>query len=258
MTACSRLGWRARYIGRFGDDVHGREGRRALEEAGVDTSASRVVEGAANGLSVILVDEATGDRTVMWSRDTRLAQDANTVSEADVCSGRVLLVDCHDTAASTAAARLARGHGIPTVVDVEHVRPGVEALLREIDVIITAQEFSSRLTGIPEVGRALHEVYRTYRPMLACATLGPEGSLAVGPEGEIVTPGFPVSAVDTTGAGDAFRGGFIAGWLREGTGADAAETLRYANAVAALKCRALGARDGLPTAPEVETLLATR
>jgi sulfofructose kinase len=60
--------------------------------------------------------------------------------------------------------------------------------------------------------------------------------------------------VDTTGAGDAFRGGFAAGCLRSPDGS-IEDALAYANAVAALNCRALGARGGLPTAGEVDDLL---
>ena len=68
---------------------------------------------------------------------------------------------------------------------------------------------------------------------------------------------FTVAAVDTTGAGDCFRGGFIAGWLLEGPGAGIEDVLRYANAVAALSCRSLGARNGVPSKAEVAALLAT-
>ena len=62
--------------------------------------------------------------------------------------------------------------------------------------------------------------------------------------------------VDTTGAGDAFRGGFISAWLATDGSGDVAELLRYANAVAALNCRGLGARGGLPTRSDVRKLLA--
>ena len=74
---------------------------------------------------------------------------------------------------------------------------------------------------------------------------------------EIQTPGFRVPVVDTTGAGDVFRGGFIAGWLLAGGSRPQAEDiLTYANAVAALKCGALGARTAIPDRPQVQHLLA--
>ena len=255
MTACSRLGWAARYVGRFGDDPNGVAGRESLLEAGVDIAACETMAGATNALSLVLVDASTGQRTVLWSRHPSLTMTPARVSAAAVCSGRVLLVDCHDTAAATVAAKHAREEGIPTVVDVEKVRPGIESLLQEIDVIITAQDFPTQLTGRAGIGAALGAMRTTFRASLVCATLGEEGSLAATDEGEIRTPGFSVDVVDTTGAGDVFRGGFISGWLLDGENAEIEDLLRYANAVAALKCRALGARGGIPTRDEVNTLL---
>ena len=255
MTAVRRLGWTSRYVGRFGDDPNGRAGRESLARAGVDVAACETVAGATNGLSIILVDRTTGQRTVMWSRHPGLKMNAQDVARDAVCAGRVLLVDCHETDAATTAARYAREAGIPTLIDVEKERPHIDRLLREIDVIITAQDFPMQHTGIGEPGAALRALYEAYRPALACSTLGAGGSLTVAGDVEIRTPGFSVEAVDTTGAGDVFRGGFIAGWLTYGGQADLVEVLRYANAAAALKCRRLGARDGIPEPAEVDALL---
>ena len=141
------------------------------------------------------------------------------------------------------------------MIDVENVRPGIDALLHHIDIIITAQDFPSQLTGVEALGGALEMIQQTYQPTLACATLGENGSLAATPLGEIRTLGFAVPVVDTTGTGDVSRGGFIAGWLLGGSQAQLEDVLRYANATAALKCRALGARQGIPTRAEVATLL---
>ena len=255
MTACSRLGWAARYVGRFGADQNGTLGREALRAAGVDVTACETIRGATNALSLILVDEQTGQRTVLWSRHPGLKLKPADVPVEAVCSGRVLLVDCHETAAATKAAAAARAAGIPTIVDVERVRPGIEELLAEIDVVIAAQGFPSELTGVGDMGGALLALAEAYRPAVACATLGAEGSLALVGGSEIRTPAFRVPVVDTTGAGDVFRGGFIAGWLLSGPEADVTEVLTYANAVAALKCRALGARAGIPGREEVDELL---
>ena len=255
MATCARLGWAARYIGRFGADANAAEGRRSLECEGVDLHAAPSVEGASNALSIIIVDERTGARTVLWSRDPGLSIGADDVSRDTVCAGRVLLVDCHETAAATAAARFARSAGVPTVIDVERVRPGIDDLLRNIDVIITAQDFPTALTGIGDQGKALHALDQTYRPALSCVTLGSEGSLALINGSEVHTRAFRVPVVDTTGAGDVFRGGFIAGWLRGAGRAEAEDILTYANAVAALKCRCHGARAGIPRPDDVETLV---
>ena len=254
MATCAKLGWRARYIGSFGDDDLGALSRESLTSQGVDISASRTVEGATNQFAVILVDATSGERTVLWDRHPALNMQPCDVPECAVTSGRLLIVDCHQTAASTQAARYARAAGIPTIIDVEKVRPGIAELLQNIDAIIAAEEFPTALTGDEQPGRALGVMARDTGASIACVTLGKEGSLTWCNGREIRTPPFPVGCVDSTGAGDVFRGAFAAGCLAMPDG-DIEDVLRYANAAAALNCRALGSRGALPTADEVNQLM---
>ncbi len=255
VVACARLGWSARYIGRFGADDLGRLSLDSLIAEGVDTDGCRTIAGATNQFAVILVDARSGDRTVLWDRHPALTMTAADVDETAVTSGRMLIVDCHETAASTQAARHARQAGIPTIIDVERVRPGTAEMLQHIDAVIAAQSFPGELTGHDDPGRALEALAREFDTPLVCVTLGADGSLARCNGREIRTAAFPVDCVDSTGAGDVFRGGFAAGCLRAPQG-DVEEVLAYANAAAALACRALGARGAIPTAAEVDRLLA--
>jgi sulfofructose kinase len=257
MATCVRLGWRASYVGSFGSDDLGTLSRDSLIAAGVDISASRTVAGATNQFAIILVDAQSGARTVLWDRHPDLAWDPGEVPRQAVTAGRMLIVDCHETAAAAQAARYARQAGVPTVVDVEKVRPGIAELLQQIDVIITAQDFPSALTGHEDLGRALASMAEEFPARVVCTTLGEQGSLARCGGREIRSPGFQVDCVDTTGAGDVFRGGFVAACLKT-PDADIEDVLTYANAVAALNCRALGARGGLPTPQEVDDLLWAR
>jgi sulfofructose kinase len=257
MATCARLGWRARYIGSFGDDELGALSRESLTDEGVDISAARTVADATNQFAVILVDARSGERTVLWDRHPSLTLDPSELPKAAVTSGRMLLVDCHETAAAAQAARYARDAAIPTIIDVEKVRPGIGDLLHSIDAIIAAQEFPVALTGHEGLGRALAAMAREFGAPLVCATLGAEGSLAWCNGREIRTPAFPVDCVDSTGAGDAFRGAFAAGCLML-PGGHIEDVLSYANAVSALNCRALGGRGGLPRPEEVDQLLLAR
>jgi sulfofructose kinase len=257
MATCSRLGWRARYIGRFGSDDLGAISRDSLERDGVDISASQTMPGITNQFAVILVDARTGERTVLWDRHPSLNMEPADVSRDAVTSGRLLIVDCHQTAASAQAARYARAAGIPTIIDVEKVRPGIGDLLQNIDAIIAAEEFPAALTGHEHLGEALRIIGRESGASLVCVTLGAKGSLAWCNGREIVTPAFPIDCIDSTGAGDCFRGAFAAACLRLPSG-DIEEVLSYANAVAALNCRALGSRGGLPTPDEVDQLMLAR
>ncbi len=254
-VGCARLGWRTQYIGTFGDDDAARVGLESLTRESVDTSAVRRVANTTSHTSIVLVDARSGDRTVIWYRDPRLTMPVEEVPVEAVRSGRVLLVDDHEPLAASAAARAARAAGVRTVIDVEKLRPGTEELLQHIDIIIAAETFPSELTGLADLPAALREMARRFEPVLTCATLGPRGSLALVDGLELRTPAFDVHVVDTTGAGDAFRAGFIAGWLRADGPASIQDVLRYAHGVAALNCRGLGARDGLPRHEEVQELI---
>jgi sulfofructose kinase len=254
---CARLGWRASYIGVFGDDGAGQMARESLLAERVDLQASWTAVGATNQFAVVVVDARSGARTVLWDRHPGLTMDPARIAKSAIEAGRILVVDCQETAAATAATRYARAAGIPTIIDVERVRPGINDLLQQIDVIIAAQSFPTELTGYEDTGRALEAMAREFDAPIVCVTLGEHGSLARAAGREIRTPGFAVDCVDTTGAGDAFRGGFAAGCLRAPDG-ELDDVLAYANAVAALNCRALGARGAMPTADEVEQLLAGR
>jgi sulfofructose kinase len=254
-VGCARLGWRTQYIGAFGDDDAARIGLESLERDQVDTTRVRRIPGATSHTSLVLVDARSGDRTVIWHRDPRLAMAAEDVPVDAVRACRVLLVDDHEPFAASVAARAAREAGVRTVIDVEKLRPGTEELLQHIDIIIAAESFPSELTGLSDLGAALREMARRFDPSLTCATLGPKGSLSLVDGKEVRTPAFDVHVEDTTGAGDAFRAGFIAAWLRNGADPNTHDVLRYAHGVAALNCRRLGARDGLPRHEEVVELI---
>jgi sugar/nucleoside kinase (ribokinase family) len=251
VAACARLGCSARYLGRFGGDQFGAQARAALERFGVDTSSAATVTGVPNRFAFVLVDQRTGGRTILWSRDPALSVEPGDVSRDAVISGRVLLVDSQDVPAAVAAARFARASAMPIILDVEEVAPAIDSLLRVADAIITAEAFPTALTGCTALGQALARIEQEFGAPLVCATLGEHGCLARAGGRELRVPAFAVDAVDTTGAGDVFRGAFAAACLRR-PGGELEEALRFASAAAALNCRALGAQEGLPTLAEVE------
>jgi sugar/nucleoside kinase (ribokinase family) len=257
-VALARVGCRVRYIGRFGDDDFGRQGQASLREEGVEVGAVVVVPGATSRFAVILVDRHAGHRTVIWNLDPRLHMVAGDVPDAALADARVLLVNSQEPDPMAEIAERARRVGVRTVVDVERVRPGIDRLLRSIDVVIAADGFAEAFTGVRDRGAALAALQQASGAAVVCVTLGEEGSLARAGGREVRTPAFAVEVVDTTGAGDVFRAGFIAGWLAAGDDARLDEVLRWANAMAALNCRGLGARAASPTVAEIRALLARR
>ncbi|MBM3778323.1 MAG: hypothetical protein FJW23_08805 [Acidimicrobiia bacterium] len=256
MAACARLGWRARYVGVTGDDDAGQLARTSLLSEGVDVGAVVTLPGIPSRTAVILVDESTGGRTVMEWRHPGLTRDPATLAPEVVLDGRLLLVDSCDLPFSVAAATIAHAAGIPVVVDVDTPRPGLDSLLERSDVIIAAEGLPRALTGAATEEGALRELAAQYPGATTiCVTLGYRGCVTYAGGAGIHTPAVPVRCVDSTGAGDVFRAGFMAAWLRLGDGAPLDRVLAYASAAAAFSCRGAGARGALPRHADVEQLL---
>jgi len=252
MVTLARLGLRTRYIGKVGSDDFGALQIRSLESEGVESSGVTVVEGADSQIAYIVVDQPSGERTVIWHRDIRLMIEPSDVDKNAVTSGRALLLDAHNVAASIAAARFAREAGIPTVLDIDTIYPGSEELLPLIDFLISSTSFPLKMTGEDDLRTALKKLKGMTGSLFVAATLGRDGVLAYFQDEYVHSPAFKVDCRDTTGAGDAFHGGFMYGLLE---GYSVEDTLRFANAVAGLKCRAIGARTSLPTLNEVNALV---
>ena len=251
MVALSRWGVKTRYIGKVGSDEFGRWSLESLRQEGVDTSSVTTEPGASTQLGNILVEASSGDRTILWRREASLMYREGELRREDVCSGRILHLDGHDIRAALDSARWAREAGIPTVIDIDKVEPLTRDLIQIIDFVVTSSRFPALFTGISDREKALLELQK-HTPGFLCMTLGPEGAMAL-VNGEILhVDGFNVKAVDTTGAGDVFHGGFIYGLLQNW---EVGEILRFSNAVAALKCRDLGGRRAIPTLDEVGRFL---
>jgi len=252
--ACRRLGWRARYVGSVGADAAAIPTLAGLRSAGVDVEVV-VRHGAATRQAIVLVDARSQTRTVLEHRDQALKLEASDVPREWVVTGRLLLVDATSPDAAGEAARQAKLEGLPVLADVDGPDTGVADLLALVDVPIVSSSALARLTGSGPVGESLRRLASFGTPRLTVVTLGSEGSLALAEGREIRTPTPTVEVVDTTGAGDAFRAGFAAGWLGGGPGVDLEDVLRYANTVAALNCRGLGAQGALPTAGDVRRVM---
>ena len=254
MAALSRLGMRTAYAGRFGSDEAGQFGFATLQAEGVNTDFAEVVAGARNQIAFIIIDEPSGERTVIWDRDERLAYSADEAPVALAARGRVLHLDAHDPPACVPLALEARRAGVIVSADIDNIYAGLPELLPLIDVLISSKEFPHRLTGIADERTSLVEIKARYGCALVGMTLGKRGALVYHEGTFVESPAFavPGGCRDTTGAGDSFHAGFIYGLLR---GEEIEASLRLANATASLKCRALGARTSLPTETELTEFL---
>lgn len=255
MVGLARLGMRTAYIGRFGDDEAGNFGIKTLIDEGVDVRYAERVSGARTQIAFILIDEASGERTVIWKRDAKLAFGVDEVPTGIAGESRVLHMTPHDTLAGIRLAKAAREAGTIVSIDIDNVFDGVEDVLENVDILISSVEFPSKFLGISDQRTALKELKTRYQCGIVGVTLGVHGSLLLTADGTFIeSPGFdvPGGCQDTTGAGDAFRVGLLHGLL---TGESIEDSARMANAVAALKCRLIGARTALPSLVELEDFL---
>jgi sulfofructose kinase len=251
VTACARWGLKARYVGKIGDDPAGLVQQNEMRKAGIEAHWV-VVPHCQSQSSFILVDEVTGERTVLWKRDARLELLPTEIHREWVIQAKLLHVDGHDCAAATQAARWARSAGIPVTADLDNLYPGVEALLESVDYAIASREFHTRLCGEGDPFVSLPAVASRFGCGLTAATLGSDGVLAWDGDRFHYSPAFDLKPVDTTGAGDVFHAGFAYSLLR---GDDLSTSLEFSCAAAGLACMGNGARGGIASLEGIEELI---
>jgi len=256
LVAVARLGGRAAWLGALGDDALARRCLEELEREGVDVSLVRTVPGQSIITAVIVADAAAGTRMILWTDRAQPPTSPRQVTEDLVREARVLHVDNFQLPAALRGARLARRLKVPVTADLEPGMAQADELLPLVDYPIVPLEFARARYGtgaLRDAARALFEEIAPHGGRMAIVTAGTRGSYAVGGEVEVHQPAYHVQVVDTTGCGDVFHGAFALSLAR---GVPAPDALRFSAAAAALKCRALGGRAGIPTRREVEDFLA--
>ncbi|NLW51010.1 MAG: carbohydrate kinase family protein [Candidatus Brocadiaceae bacterium] len=257
LVAAARLGGRCAYLGALGDDQFSQFCVDDFDREGVETRFIRRVPGASVITSLIVACPAGGTRMILAACDEAAVAVPEDVPAEVVRSARVLHVDNFQPEAAVHAARTAREAGVPVVMDLEGLGRGVEELLPLGTHVIVPAEFARRrygTAGLEDGARALWEEIAPCGAAAAVATGGAEGSFAVWKGGELRQAAYRVPVVDTTGCGDVFHGAFAYGLSQ---GWELARILPFAAATAALKCRQLGGRAGIPRGDEVGAFLAS-
>jgi ribokinase len=285
-VAAARLGRPTLLVGAVGEDDFGLAARGALEAEGVGTVGVTTVADAATGVALILVD-ASGENLIGVASGANLrvdpAQVATALARLGPLAGDVLLT-CHEvpTASVAAALDLARQAGAVTVLnpapaaglDLATVARADLVTPNRAELALLAEEADAErplpplrwegggepvADSLVEAAQRLLGALPAAAPTRLLVTLGADGALEVARiDGDLVArrwPAFPVVPVDTTGAGDAFSGALAAS-LAAGHPWEAA--VRRALAAGALATTRHGAREGMPTAAELEAFLAER
>jgi sugar/nucleoside kinase (ribokinase family) len=254
MVGLRRLGLKTSYVGHFGTDNAGDFGLQTLRDEGVDVQFASQIEGAQTQIAFIIIDRRNGERTVIWKRDEKLAFAPETAPIEIVRRTKIFHATPHDTLSCRKMAREAKANGAIVSIDIDNTFDGLLEMIPLIDVFISSAEFPEKLVGIKDKKEALREIKRRFGCAIVGMTLGADGSLVLCENKFIETNGWevPNGCKDTTGAGDAFRVGFLYGLL---TGKTVETSAKMANAVAALKCREIGARTALPNTDELFNLI---
>ena len=256
-VAARRLGAEVRLIASVGDDASGRAIREVLAAEGIGVDGVISSAAAATGTALIVVDAEGRNQIAVAPGANRTLGVAQVSARLEDFDWAEVVVGQLETPLATVAFALeaARRRAL-TILNPAPPPDAPLEFLNLVDYLTPNEGEAERLSGVPVQNRTdaaqAAERLRGRGAGVVVVTLGEEGALAHGPGGLHHAPAFPVTAVDTTAAGDAFNGA-LAVALAEGRGL--AEALRFANATAALACTRRGAQPSLPTRSEVERLL---
>ncbi len=243
----SRLGCHAHYIGKVGNDEPGRIFLENFDSEFLDTSSISIENNTSTQFAFIIIDSESGERTILWQRNEKLNFKTSELDDERICSGKILHLDGYDSRAALYAASMCQETGIPVSIDLDTVVADCDALIEKVDFLIVSSDFSRKYTGIADVCESFRALCNSFDGFLVM-TCGAAGAVvSVGGEC-MVFPGIKVKAVDTTGAGDIFHGGFIYGLLQNWP---LDRIMTFSNVAAGLSCRYMGAQSGIRPLHEI-------
>jgi ribokinase len=246
LVALARLGIPCDFSGIVGDDAEGDKIRASFLAEGVETTGLLTREKTTSQKAFIAIERHTARRTIFWQRPSGRPLRPEELRADLLNECHFLLLDGLLTEASLCAARQARDNGVPVMLDAGRNRPGMLETAKMCDYVVASEQFALDL-GWDGTGEGLSAIAVGIGSEVFTVTRGALGSMTWHGGGILTVPAFPVAAVDTTGAGDVFHGGYIFGILQ---GLALPDTIRFASAVSALKCTRIGGRAGIPTLSE--------
>jgi ribokinase len=254
-VAAARLGAEVTFIGRIGQDVFAEIGLGLWKQEGINTDFVIHDPDNATGVAPIWVD-GSGENMIIVVPGANLAVSLNDIDAAANVIAQADIIICQleiNFDALTHALQVARKHGVQTILN-----PAPAASISR-DLVALADYLTPNETELEVLaGQAGSNIEAAARSLITTdtqtvvVTLGAQGACWVNKNDTGVIPTFPVEVVDTTGAGDAFNGGFAVA-LAEGKGLE--EAVRFGNATAALSVTKLGTAPSMPYRDQVEALL---
>lgn len=257
-VAAQRAGSQVTMITKIGKDTFGRLALESFKNEEMNTDFVFEDESRETGSALIMVDEHTSDNKILvvtgacghiTCDDIEAARDG--IENADVFLTQLET----NMDAVEKGIDIAHKKGIRIVLNPAPVQPVSDELLKKVDVITPNEIEASILTGIKiendtDVRRAA-EVFLSKGVKNVIITLGSRGAYARTKEKELFMPVIKVTPVDTTGAGDAFNGGFVTA-LAEGM--DFFEAARFGSITGSLSVTKLGTAPAMPYRNEIDSL----
>lgn len=246
LVAASRLGLKTALVAGVAGDSFAATIREELEREGV--AIAHAVAAERSAVSVVLADEATRSRTILYSESAVPATDWFDGDRAP--QARLLHISAAGPAEKS-AIRWAKRNRIPVMLDADYYDPALAELAADITLFIGSEHFFADWMPGCGIGEKLAAISEA-GPQVVVATMGERGCMLR--ESGVVrhVPAFRVEAVDTTGAGDVFHGAYAVAYLN---GRSAYDCAVFASAVSALKCLDVGGRAGIPRMEEVRRFL---
>ncbi|WP_449546846.1 sugar kinase [Lelliottia amnigena] len=250
-VAAAKLGADVDFIGRVGDDDTGSRLLAELESLGVNTRFTRIFKGARSSQSAVLVD-ASGERIIANYPSPDLPAEADWLQDIDFSQWDVVLADVRWHDGAKQALSLARQQGVTTVLDADITPQDIADLVALSDHAAFSAPGLQRMTQIAEAESALKKA-QTLTNGHVYVTQGKDGCYWLEKGALSYLPAFQIDVVDTTGAGDVFHGALAVGLAQNQPTQDA---VRFASAVAALKCTRPGGRAGIPDCDQTRSFLS--
>lgn len=253
LVTLSRLGIQTSFLGSISDDHFGSEIVKGLKDEKVDSTYLKITPGYTSQFAFIAITQAGANRTVFWHQGSVPHLRAADVDLSPFSKAKILHLDGLMIEACLEAARQARKRGLSVVMDAGTMRDGSRELVSLVDVLIASEGFAEPLVGRGASPEKVLAALRQLGPKEVIITRGSKESVGLSGEELLFQKAFSIDSVDTTGAGDVYHGGYIYGLLQ---GWDVPECMRFASATAALKCREIGARKGIPRLEEIKEFLS--
>jgi len=254
LVAASKLGAKTMYLGKFGDDAYGQAVRNSLFKADVDITSSKIIPGVPNQSAVIIVDQKNFTRNVFTVKHPKLDIHARDFQVKSFTNGKILYLGARNIEEIKTYAKHGKAKNCIVAADLDKSHPDVDEFLSNVSILFCPKSYVEQFIPEESIQSKIKLLYEKHNLKLIVCTLGAQGSIAYDGKQFYQKDAFKIQVTDTTGAGDVFQAGFLVGLLQ---GKSIDDCLRFANAVAALKCMHIGSQQGSPTLLEAEKFISS-